>query len=148
MKKSTPKGQSVRKPSDPNKLTPVQKKALNLLTAGMSMTEVAQKVGRCRQTLSEWKNHHPGFMAKLETLGTEIDEELIFAARVMPGLMLAQLRRHAQEGTPEISMRAIQYFFDRHPWPAPDADKQHPLLSENSDMVNRMLDQLRTRETT
>jgi hypothetical protein len=144
MKKSISK--SVRKPSDPDKLTPVQKKAVNLIMEGMPMAEVAQKVGRCRQTLSGWKNHHPAFKAKLEVLGAEAEEELSFAVRTSAGFMLSQLRRLAQEGAPEISMKAIQYFFDRHPWPAPDADKQHPLLSERSDMVSRMLDQLRSRE--
>jgi hypothetical protein len=42
-----------------------QQNAIDLLVTGQTDTEVATTVGVTRQTISIWRNHHPGFQAAL-----------------------------------------------------------------------------------
>lgn len=145
MNKSTKKG-SVTSPVHSNILRPRQIKALSLILEGMPLHEVAQQVGVSRQTVSEWKNHHPAFKAKLECLRMEADEELHFVLPMNEGFMISQLRKVAQEAPPEIRLKAIQYFFERFARSELDTHADSTLLHDGSDMLQRVLKKIRTTE--
>jgi transposase-like protein len=44
-------------------LTTQQEAAADMLAAGATVTETAEKLGMARQTVSEWRNQNPGFQA-------------------------------------------------------------------------------------
>ena len=46
-------------------LSPKKEKALELLLAGKTVTQAAKEIRVSRQTLSDWKNHDPIFIAEL-----------------------------------------------------------------------------------
>ena len=48
-------------------LSPAQHLALDLLMAGKSDLEVAEQVGKTRQTVNGWRNHNPAFIHELKT---------------------------------------------------------------------------------
>lgn len=49
-----------------SKLSDAQHLAIDLLVAGQSDIEVAEQVGRTRQTVNGWRNHDVAFIAELE----------------------------------------------------------------------------------
>lgn len=51
-----------------------QEQAIELLVAGKTVTEVAEEVGVTRQTVSEWKNHDPVFVAEFNRRRSEMWE--------------------------------------------------------------------------
>lgn len=53
-------------------LTEQQITAVDLLATGSNLTAVAEKLGVARQTVSEWRNHHAGFIAQLNLRRQEI----------------------------------------------------------------------------
>ena len=146
MTKTSNKGSPCKKPVNPDDLTPLQLRGMDLILAGMPLQDVAEKVGRSRQTISEWKNHHPGFKAKLEELRAEAEEELSFALPMNEAFMLGQLRRLAQEGPHEARLNAIKYYFDRFARSELDVDKNNPLLAPSSDMLHGVLNRFRNPE--
>lgn len=147
MNKNTKKG-SAKSPTNPNKLRPRHIKALTLMMEGMPLYEVANQVGVSRQTISEWKNHHPAFKAKLDALQMEADEELHFVLPMNEGFMLSQLRQVAREGSPETRLKAIQYFFEQFRRSEVNTDASNPLLRDGGDMLQRVLKKYRTPENT
>ena len=48
-----------------NQLTPHQETAIDLILAGKSDNEVAEKIGKSRSTVNVWRHHNPLFMATL-----------------------------------------------------------------------------------
>lgn len=51
-----------------------QEQAIELLVEGKTVTEVAEEVGVTRQTVSEWKNHDPVFVAEFNRRRSEMWE--------------------------------------------------------------------------
>jgi predicted transcriptional regulator len=58
-------------------LTPQQEAAVDLLSAGRTVTQTADTVGVARQTVSEWLHRHPGFKASLNRRRQETWESLV-----------------------------------------------------------------------
>ena len=56
-------------------LTEQQLTAVDLLATGSNLTAVAEKLGVARQTVSEWRNHHAGFIARLNLRRQELWED-------------------------------------------------------------------------
>ena len=48
-----------------NRLTPQQETAIDLIIAGESDNEIAEKIGKSRSTVNVWRHHNPLFMATL-----------------------------------------------------------------------------------
>ena len=51
-----------------------QESAVDLLSVGRSITEVAKEVGVSRQTISQWRNGHAGFQAAFNQRRRELWE--------------------------------------------------------------------------
>lgn len=126
----------------PRKLSLTQIKAIDLILEGMTLREVAECLGVSRQTLSDWKNHHPLFKAKLEELRAAAEDELRYTLPMMEAVMLGQLRRIATAGSDEVGLKAIQYFFDR--LRATDASaRAAPDLSDTDALILRVMQRRR-----
>lgn len=97
----------------PRRLKPIQFKAMALILEGASLQDVADQLGVTRQTISGWKNHHPGFKAMLDQLRDEAQEALQYAAPRNEASMLSALMKLAHDGPPETRLKAIQFYFDR-----------------------------------
>lgn len=111
-----PKRQSKTQGSTPKaacKLSPRHLKGMDMILSGMPLQEVAEQLGVTRQTVSEWKNHHPEFKAKLEELRAEAEDELRHSLPLNDGFMLSNLRKLAAEGNGDTRLKAIQFYFER-----------------------------------
>ena len=60
-----------REAEEPKNLTATQEKALLLLASGETVTATAEAVGVSRQTVSEWVNRDPDFIAALNSFRQE-----------------------------------------------------------------------------
>ncbi len=63
---------TATEPDKSRHLNPVQEQAVALLLQGRPTGEVAEAVGVARQTLSEWRNHHPAFIAEMNRRRVEV----------------------------------------------------------------------------
>jgi hypothetical protein len=52
-----------------------QKNAIRYIVAGLSDSEVAEKIGVTRETINRWRLHHPGFQAELNQWKKAVWEE-------------------------------------------------------------------------
>ena len=64
-------------------LTPAQSCAVLLLAAGRTDAETAAELGVHRCTVSQWKNHHPAFIAQLNRTRDSVNAELADRFRVL-----------------------------------------------------------------
>ena len=64
-------------------LTPAQSCAVLLLAAGRTDAETALELGVHRCTVSQWKNHHPAFIAQLNRTRDGVNAELADRFRVL-----------------------------------------------------------------
>lgn len=128
----------------PNKLNPRQLDAAYLITAGHTVSESAEKLGLSRQTVSVWKNQNPLFRAKLEELDAERDEEIRYGLSATHVVMLTQLRKLMQEGSPESRLKTIEYF--NNTFPRPDKSSS-PLLIPGDDLIGALTLRTRSRHT-
>jgi len=67
--------QKLTNPDTPDwTLTPQQEMAADLLASGKTVTDTAMAIEVTRQTMSEWRNHHPSFQAALNKRRQELWE--------------------------------------------------------------------------
>ncbi|GAB3102229.1 hypothetical protein [Lysobacter terrae] len=135
-----------KKRRNSDKLDSRQLKATYLITAGFPLSQIAEQLNVCRQTLSEWKNHHPLFRAKLEELDAERDEEVRYALSATHTVMLSELRKLMQEGPHADRLKAIQYCHDQVLRSNEDSDRSSPLLGSSNEMLRRVLGKYTARE--
>ena len=65
--------QKTTNPDTPDwPLTPQQETTLDLLASGKTVTDTAAAIEVTRQTVSEWRHHHPGFQAALNSRRQEL----------------------------------------------------------------------------
>ena len=69
-------------------LTPAQSSAVLLLVAGRTDAEAAAELGVHRCTVSQWKNHHPAFIAELNRTRDTVNAELSDRLRVLASAAL------------------------------------------------------------
>src|SRR5689334_19627947 len=65
------------------RLTPQQETAVDLLVAGKTIQATAETIDVRRATVSEWVNHHPGFMAALNLRRQECWREVTAGLRAL-----------------------------------------------------------------
>lgn len=99
--------------SQPGKLNARQLRAMDMMLSGTPLQEVAERVGVTRQTVSEWKNHHPEFKATFQRLMSEAEEDLSHSMALNAGFMVSNLRKLAAEGNGESRLKAIQFYFEK-----------------------------------
>lgn len=136
-----PKGNKAAKAGG---LTPIKLKAMDLMVSGMPLQEISETLGRTRQTLSLWKNQDPLFKSKLEELLTEAEDWRRAAMPMNDEFMMGQLRRLARDASPETSLKAIQWYFERFGRidVTSDTDRDHQLLkplSSEQEILARVL---------
>jgi len=66
--------QNTTNPDTQNVLSCQQLAAVDLLAVGRAIMETAETLGLARQTVSEWKNNHSGFIAALNICRHELWE--------------------------------------------------------------------------
>lgn len=131
------------KSARPDQLRAKHFKALSLIMQGLTLQEVAQELGVTRQTISDWKNRHPLFKAKLEELYAEAESELRFSLPIRAMQMLTQLHLLASEGPYDVRFQAARYFLDRFMPKDTSADTAAGGLSEADALLLRVMQQRR-----
>ncbi|MGE0519098.1 MAG: hypothetical protein AB7P78_08825 [Candidatus Binatia bacterium] len=89
-------------------LTPQQEAAVDLLTVGNTVTQVAESVGVARQTVSEWLNHHHAFRAALNGRRQELWRQLTDRMRALLPKALDALDRALNEDGKDAQDAAVQ----------------------------------------
>jgi transposase-like protein len=75
---------------------------------GASVTEIAEKLGVCRQTVSEWRNHHPTFQATLKERRKELWSASTDRLRSLLPPALDLLEREIQQGNVKAALALIR----------------------------------------
>jgi hypothetical protein len=93
-----------QKPTNPDTpdwaLTPQQETAVDLLISGKNIMATATAIEVTRQTVSEWRNHHPGFQAALNSRRQELWVGMTDALRGLLPKALEVLKCELEGETP------------------------------------------------
>lgn len=133
-----------RKPTEADRLyelTPRQLDALDLILSGKRDAQVAEAVGVTRQTVNEWRRHHPAFRAAL----TAFLSDRLSAM----GHRVAELQRDALElvgsaiegGDAKVALGYLRLGLDV-PRPQGSEEPEEVLLAElpRRDLLQEILD--------
>src|SRR5688500_320517 len=80
------------------RLTPRQNRALELVFAGETDGEVAEQIQVSRQTVNEWRNHHPAFRAAYNRLLQETADQFRHRIIALRGKALNVLEDNLEQG--------------------------------------------------
>lgn len=71
--------------------TPAQDLAIDVLASGGTTDDAAEAADVTRQTVSKWRNHHPGFQAALNTRRRDLNQERADRIRDLDAQALASV---------------------------------------------------------
>ena len=83
--------------------TPAQDKAIEVLIAGGTTTEAAEAADRSRETISRWINHHPAFIAEMNSRRAERKARMGDAVDALAEQALSNMRSMLEEGDPRAT---------------------------------------------
>jgi transposase-like protein len=99
-------------PTDPDiskwELSPQQETAVDLLSVGKSITEVAKEVGVSRQTISQWRNGHAGFQAAFNQRRHELWEAVSERLRTLLPAALDVVERAIANGDLKAALSVLK----------------------------------------
>lgn len=79
-------------------VTPKQELAIDVLASGGTTDDAAEAAKVTRQTVSKWRNHHPGFRAELNTRRLDLNHERADRIRDLDAQALATVANAIEEG--------------------------------------------------
>jgi len=97
------------KPDKTRQLSIEQANAIEHLLQGQSDRAVAEAVGVSRQTVSEWKNHDPLFIAELNRQRSELWREAHQRLKSLANRALDVVEFQLDSGDPKASLAAAKY---------------------------------------
>lgn len=97
------------KPDKIRQLSQEQQNAIEHLLQGKSDRAVAEAVGVSRQTVSEWKNHGPLFIAELNRQRSEMWREARERLKSLANRALDVVEQQLDSGDPKASLAAAKY---------------------------------------
>ena len=97
------------KPDKIRQLSQEQQNAIEHLLQGKSDRAVADVVGVSRQTVSEWKNHDPLFIAELNRQRSEIWQEARDRLKSLANRALDVVELQLDSGDPKAALAAAKY---------------------------------------
>lgn len=80
------------------RLTPIQQRAVEVLTAGGTHDQAGQAAGVTRETVTRWAGHHPGFRAALNLYRATLAQEQIDTTRRIRGKALSGIEERLDHG--------------------------------------------------
>jgi len=95
-------------PDDLLNTTPVQDLAIEVLVGGGTTLSAAEEAGVARQTVSLWRNHHPGFKAALNSRRRELLTERADRIRDLDAQALAVMAEAIDDGDRSIALAWIK----------------------------------------
>jgi hypothetical protein len=78
--------------------SPSQDLAIEVLVSGGNTLDASEAAGVARQTVSLWRNHHPGFRAKMNTRRTELLHERADRIRDLDAQAFAVVAQPVDDG--------------------------------------------------
>lgn len=97
------------KPDKTRQLSIEQQNAIEHLLQGRSDRAVAETVGVSRQTVSEWKNHDPLFIAELNRQRSELWREARERLKSLANRALDVVELQLDSGDPKAALSASKY---------------------------------------
>ena len=97
------------KPDKTRQLSIEQANAIEHLLQGQSDRTVAEVVGVSRQTVSEWKNHDPLFIAELNRQRSEMWREARERMKSLANRALDVVELHLDSDDPKAALAAAKY---------------------------------------
>ena len=86
--------------NDDGRLTPQQCAAVDLLVSGKTLTDTAEALGVGRPAVSDWVNHHPGFIAALHARRQELWDGMVDTLRGLLPKALEVLKQELEGDNP------------------------------------------------
>jgi hypothetical protein len=99
----------MTKPDKTRQLSIEQANALEHLLQGQSDRAVAEAVGVARQTIWEWRNHDPLFIAELNRQRSEMWTEARERLKSLANIALDVVELHLGSDDPKASLAAAKY---------------------------------------
>ena len=99
----------LTKPDKIRQLSQEQENAVEHLLQGKSDRVVAEAVGVSRQTVSEWKNHDPFFIAELNRQRSELWREAHQRLQSLVNRALDVVELQLDSGDPKAALTAAKY---------------------------------------
>ena len=103
------RGQYMTKQDKTRQLSIEQANALEHLLQGQSDRATADAVGVARQTIWEWRNHDPLFVAELNRQRSEMWQEARERLKSLANLALDVVELHLDSDDPKASLAAAKY---------------------------------------
>ena len=100
--------ESRHEPDDLLRTTAVQDLAIEVLVGGGTTVNAANESGVTRQTVSLWRNHHPGFKAALNSRRRELLTERADRIRDLDAQALAVMGEAIDEGDRSMALAWIK----------------------------------------
>ena len=88
--------------------TPAQELAIDVLASGGTTTDAADAADVTRQTVSKWRNHHPGFKAELNTRRRELNHERADRIRDLDAQALATVAEAIDDGNVGVALAWVK----------------------------------------
>jgi hypothetical protein len=82
--------------------------AIDVLVMGKPDTEAAEAAGVTRPTVTDWRNHHPVFMATLHERRASLWAEAHDRLRALVGRAIENLETAVQEGKVSVSIEVLK----------------------------------------
>jgi DNA-binding CsgD family transcriptional regulator len=92
----------------PDPLTPEQLSAIDLLIQGKSDQEVADTIGKARETVWRWKNNVPFFMATLEARRQEVFGVAVQRLRNLLDKAIDNIAKDIEDGDVKSSFELVK----------------------------------------
>ena len=99
----------LTKPDKSRQLSQEQMNAVEHLLQGKSDRVVAEAVGVSRQTVSEWKNHDPLFIAELNWQRSELWREAHQRLKSLANCALDVVELQLDSGDPKAALAAAKH---------------------------------------
>jgi hypothetical protein len=101
--------EKATKPDKTRQLSQEQQNALEHLLQGKSDAATAEAVGVARQTIWEWRNRNPVFIAELNSRRYELWDEARERLKALANRSLDVIERNLDSEDPKASLMAAQY---------------------------------------
>jgi transcriptional regulator with XRE-family HTH domain len=113
-------------------LSPAQAAAVDLLAAGLSLTEVARRVGRRRSTVSAWANRTPVFRAAVAQAVADLRADAARRVRALRTAALDAIADSLRPGRPAAERLRAAELVLRTVEPVDAADAAEPTSAEEA----------------
>lgn len=124
---------------DRSRLSQKQLQAIELIMTGMTDKEVAEKVGVARQTVNEWRNHNPAFIAEMNRRRKAMYEASLNRLLRLTSKSLDAIEKELENGNWKLAVEIMRMVFNYRdgifgPTDEEEIEVQQSIVKKNLDL--------------